>query len=478
MKPWHSVSARLTLTLLGITLGSLVGLSMILDTALNKFFIRDAQEILQRQADVLAAQASLQKNNTAALNQWINLTAQQGQLQVVVFDARNNIEMQAQGISQANLVTIPANLINQMVGERQQGQFWVATDLQYPWWLYSTTPIRQLNSRIVGAVYVAMPLRRPKQFAQEVKVMVMGMAIASATIATTAGLLLSRTLTNPLWRLHQQAQRLEAGDYTARSTLKGKDELAVLSRLLDQMAAKLTQTLEALQAQETARRELVANISHDLRTPLASLRVGLEAVLDGVVVKDQAQQYLKRACRETDYLAHLVDQLLLLARADAGELKVQPQVVSLVAIAQECLSRMEPSATAANLQLKLSTDLHPPQVLVDPELTGQVVLNLLDNAIKYAPQSEVIQLQILPAIKRGQQHYLPLQVQDKGQGMKPEVVELVTKRFYRGDGSRPRGGLGLGLAIAQHICQLQGGSLQISSQLEQGTVITLFLPIA
>ncbi len=477
MKPWHSVSARLTLTLLGITLGSLVGLSMILDTALNKFFIRDAQEILQRQADVLAAQASLQEN-TAALKQWINLTAQQGRLQVVIFDSRNKIQMQAQGISQANLVTIPAQLIDQMVGEKQQGQFWVATDLQYPWWLYSTTPIRQLNSRVVGAVYVAMPLRRPKQFAQEVKVMVMGMAIASATIATTAGLLLSRTLTNPLWRLHRQAQRLEAGDYTARSTLKGKDELAVLGRLLDQMAAKLTQTLEALQAQETARRELVANISHDLRTPLASLRVGLEAVLDGVVIGEKAQQYLKRACRETDYLAHLVDQLLLLARADAGELKVQPQVVSLVAIAQECLSRMEPSATAAKLQLKLSCDLHPPQVLVDPELTGQVVLNLLDNAIKYAPASEVIQLQILPAIKRDQQHYLPLQVQDKGQGMKPESVELVTKRFYRGDGSRPRGGLGLGLAIAQHICQLQGGSLQISSQLEQGTVITLFLPIA
>lgn len=479
MKPWHSVSARLTLTLLGLTLGSLIGLSLILDTALNRFFIQDAQEILQRQADILAAQAKLQGNSTA-LNQWVHLTAQQGRLQVVIFDSRNKIQMQAQGISSAGLVTIPANLIRQtLVGKKQQGHFWVATDLQYPWWLYSTTPIRQqANSPVLGAVYVAMPLRRPKQFAQQVKGLVMGMAIASATIATTAGLLLSRTLTNPLWRLHQQAQRLEAGDYNARSILKGKDELAVLSRLLDQMAAKLAQTLEALQAQETARRELVANISHDLRTPLASLRIGLEAVLDGVVSGEKAQQYLKRACRETDYLAHLVDQLLLLARADAGELKVQPQVVSLVAIAQECLSRMEPSATQAGLQLKLSSDFHPPQVLVDPELTGQVILNLLDNAIKYAPKSEVIQLEILPSIQRDQQHYLPLQVRDWGQGMKPETVELVTKRFYRGDGSRPRGGLGLGLAIAQHICQLQGGSLQISSQLEQGTVVTLFLPVA
>lgn len=453
-----------------------MGLSLILDNALNKFFVHDAQEILQRQADVLA-QASVQENNTA-LNQWVNLTAQQGRLQVVVFSPKGTIRVQGQGVSPLGRVTIPAQLIRQtLAGVPQQGQFWVATDLQYPWWLYSTMPIRREATQVLGAVYVAMPLRRPKQFAQEVKGLVMGMAIASATIATTAGLLLSRTLTAPLRRLHQQAQRLEAGNYTDRSVLQGKDELAVLGRLLDQMAAKVTETMAALQAQETARRELVANISHDLRTPLASLRVGLEAVLDGVVTGEKAQQYLKRACRETDYLTHLVEQLLLLAQADAGQLKVQPQAVSVVAIAQECLSRMEPSATQAGLQLKLCTEFQPPQVWVDPELTGQVILNLLDNAIKYASKSEVIQLEILPTIQQYQQHYVPLQVRDWGRGMKPEVVELVTKRFYRGDGARPRGGLGLGLAIAQHVCQLQGGSLQISSQLEQGTIVTLFLPI-
>ncbi len=478
MKPWHSVSARLTLTLLGLTLGSLTGLSLILDNALNKFFVNDAQEILQRQADVLA-QASVQENNTAILNQWVNLTAQQGRLQVVIFSPQAMVRVQGQGVSPVGMVKIPAPLIRQtLAGEGQQGEFLVETDLQYPWWLYSTMPIRrEVNSQVLGAVYVAMPLRRPKQFAQEVKGLVMGMAIASATIATTAGLLLSRTLTNPLRQLHHQTQRLEAGDYTARSVLEGNDELAVLSRLLDQMAAKVTETMAALQAQEIARRELVANISHDLRTPLASLRVGLEAVLDGVVTGEKAQQYLKRACRETDYLAHLVEQLLLLARADAGQLKVQPQAVSVVAIAQECLSRMEPSAVQASLQLKLCTEFHPPQVLVDPELTGQVILNLLDNAIKYAPESGVIQMEILPTIQQYQQHYVPLQVRDWGRGMKPEVVELVTKRFYRGDGARPRGGLGLGLAIAQHVCQLQGGSLQISSELEQGTVVTLLLPI-
>ena len=111
-------------------------------------------------------------------------------------------------------------------------------------------------------------------------------------------------------------------------------------------------------------------------------------------------------------------------------------------------------------------------------LTRQVILNSLDNAIKYAPESGVIHLEILSSVQQYQQYYVPLQVRDWGQGIKPDVIEQVTKRFYRGDGTRPRGGLGLGLAIAQHVCQLQGGSLQIMSQLELGTVITLFLPLA
>lgn len=480
MRPWQSVSTRLIFTLLSLTLSSLIGLALILDTALTTFFVRDAQERLQRQARVLANQAGPQWNNQAVVSQWVGLSARQGQVQVLVFSPTIAIWVEGQGVPGVNKGTPPPELIRQTLsGSPQQGRFWVATDPQYPWWLYSTAPIRRAaDSQVLGAVYVAMPLLRPKQFAQQVRGMVMGMAIASTTMATVAGLLLSGTLTRPLQQLHQQARRLEAGDYTARSTIKGKDELAQLGHLFDQMAEKLRETLEALQAQEAARQELVANISHDLRTPLASLRVELEAVLDGVVKGEKAHQYLQRACRETDYLAHLVEQLLVLARADAGRLQVHPQAVSAVAIAQECLSRMEPSATQAGLKLELCVVSQPPQVWVDPELTGQVVLNLLDNATKYAPESRVINLEILPTIEREQQSYVPLQVRDRGQGIHPEAVARITERFYRGDGARPRGGLGLGLAIAQHLCHLQGGTLQIDSHLEQGTVVTLLLPTA
>ncbi len=478
MKSWHSISTRLVIMLVGLTLGSLAGLSLVLDAALKNFFVRDALATLRQQSDVFAAQAPSEWNSQKTMRQWTELVARQGRWQVIVLDSVGRERIRSEGVTWENTVELPAELIPQiMTGSPQQGRFWVGDDTQYPWWLYGSAPIfDRHSSKAVGAVYMAMPMRRPKQFAQEVRGVVIGMLLSVTSLTLLAAWLFSRSFTQPLARLYQQTKGLEAGDYTVRSRIQGKGEFAQLSHSLDEMADKLSATLEALKAQETCRRQLVANVSHDLRTPLASLRVELEAILDGVVSGKKAQQYLHRACRETDYLASLVSQLLFLARADAGQLQVQPQAVSAVAIAQECLSGMELTAQQAELHLELKAVSLVPQVWVDPELTGQVVLNLLDNAIKYAPESQVISLEVLTTVEQNQQKYVPLQIRDRGAGMKPEVIQKATERFYRADRARPRGGLGLGLAIAKEICQLQGGYLQIESQPEQGTVVRLLLP--
>lgn len=476
MKLWQSVSTKIMLLLLAVVLCSVVGLSLTLELALRQFFIQEAQASLRQQANSLAIQTRSQWNNETIVRRLADLTSQQAGVQVIIFDS-TSIRLISQDIEHAALIKLPPDLISKtLAGERQAGKFRISNNANHPWWLYTTAPIRDLQSnQMIGAVYVAMPLRRPRQFAHQVKGLVMGIAIAAATKATVIGLLLSRILTQPLKALYRQAQRLEAGDYTARSVLKGQDELAQLSNMLDQMAAKLVETLAALQAQEIARRELVASVSHDLRTPLAAMRVELEAVLDGIVTGEKAQLYLQRAFLEIDYLNRLVEQLLLLAKADSGQLPVQPQVVSAIAIAQECIFRMEPCATQVGLKLEMCVFSNA-TVWIDPELTGQAILNLLENAIKYASESEVICVKILPPVEKERQHYVPLQVKDWGKGIDEKMLQHVTERFYRSNGARPRGGQELGLAIAQHICQIQGGNLQIESEVGKGTVVTLFLP--
>ncbi|MEO0836812.1 MAG: HAMP domain-containing sensor histidine kinase [Cyanobacteria bacterium J06642_3] len=475
MKKWYSISTRIILILLGLTLGSITGLSIVLHLALTNFFIRDAQDTLLRQAEVLSNHAQA-KPNSDNLKRLASLTADREQWQVIIFNAQGKKWIESNGVLTDDLPQAPLELISQtLTGSSLQGRFQTEEDSQYLWWLYGTAPLYR-GAEIVGVVYIAMPMGIPQQFARQVEGIILGMILIVTTITILAAWQLSRSFTQPLKRLNQQAKLIGAGDYTARSQIQGKGELAQLSHAIDEMAAKLSVTLDALKAQETSRRQLVANVSHDLRTPLASLRIELEAILDGVVSGAEAKQYLKRACRETDYLARLVEQLMFLARADAGQLQVNPQAVSAVAIAQECISRMEMTARNANLDLELIATPDLPQVWIDPELTGQVVLNLIDNAIKYAPNCKTISIEVLSVVIENQRNYVPLQVRDHGSGMKPEEVKQVTERFYRASSSRSQYGFGLGLAIANQVCQLQGGSLRIKSNPGQGTVVQLLLP--
>ncbi|MGD1859217.1 MAG: ATP-binding protein [Leptolyngbyaceae cyanobacterium] len=476
---WHSVSTRLSLILLGLTAGSLVGLGLVLDSSLRRFFVEDARMQLTRSADVFREAASLTWSDAEMLQHLSSLTAQEGMVQTLIFDAEGQERIRGEDFHGAGIVELPADLIqNTLADGPQAGQFQVPNDSTFPQWLYATAPVFLEETRQpVGAIYVAMPLRQPRAFARQVNNRVITIAVIATGTSAIAALFLSRSITHPLFLLRSQAMKLRTGDYTARSEIRGKDELAELGTLLNDMAARLAQTLQSLQEQEAARRELVANVSHDLRTPLASLRLEIEAVLDGLVTGEQAREYLQRANRETDFLTQLVEQLLFLAEAEAGTLQMESRAASAVAIAQECLSRMEPTAALARIALHLTAAKNLPKVWVDPALIGAVVLNLLDNAVKYAPSDEGIVVEVRSPVTHQGARYVPLVVRDHGPGMEPAVLEQVTQRFYRANKARPKGGLGLGMAIAQQVCTMQNAILQIQSESGKGTCITLLLPV-
>ncbi|MEL6552789.1 MAG: HAMP domain-containing sensor histidine kinase [Cyanobacteria bacterium J06621_11] len=480
----RSVSTRLGLILLGLTLGSLLGTALVLDWSLQRFFVQGAQTKLARFSRTFSAQVSPVWDETATVQSWTDLMAKQGLLQVVVFDAEGQERLRGEDVHNSGVVELPPGLIQSaLTAGMQSGLFEVPGDSTYPWWLYAAEPIYPAEVQRpplvapIGVTYVAMPLRQPSQFATAVRHRVITTALVVTGVSAIAALLLSRSITQPLERLQQQAIQLKKGDYEARSNIKGKDELAALSNLLNELAIRLAKTLRSLKEQETSRRELVANVSHDLRTPLASLKIELEAMLDGVVVGRQAEEYLRRASRETDFLTQLVEQLLFLAQADAGALEVELRAVSAVAIAQECLSRIEPTAAQLGIRLYLKAEDNLSAVWVDPALIGQVVLNLLDNAVKYAPSEEGIYLAVRSPITFKDGRYIPLEVRDYGPGMDSNILEKVTERFYRASSARPKGSFGLGLAIARQICQMQNARLQIESQLNQGTTVRLLLPI-
>ena len=216
--------------------------------------------------------------------------------------------------------------------------------------------------------------------------------------------------------------------------------------------------------------QLVASASHDLRTPLASLRAMLEALEDGLA--DPAE-YLPAIGEQVQTLASLVDDLFELARIDAGVLTLELRQGSLHTLVESCVRGLEAEARARNIQLEARVNPAVSQVWMAPEKVERVLLNLLTNALRHTPSDGSIAVLVEPASNE-----VRVSVEDSGEGIAPEVMRRVFDRFWRGDPARSAGGSGLGLAIARGLVEAQGGRIWAENRPSGGARISFTLPAA
>jgi two-component system phosphate regulon sensor histidine kinase PhoR len=221
----------------------------------------------------------------------------------------------------------------------------------------------------------------------------------------------------------------------------------------------------------------VANVSHELRTPLTVIKGMVETLRDGAVddatVRDR---FLETVEDETDRLIRLVNDLLVLSRADSDALNLQCEAVNLVDLAESAIERLGPRASERDITLQASAAPGLPPALADADRIAQVLLNLLDNAIKFSsPGGEVV-----VSVVAGPAGMLQIRVQDEGTGIPADALARIGERFYRTDRARNRadGGSGLGLAIARALVEAHGGSLRVESELAKGTTVSFTLPVA
>jgi signal transduction histidine kinase len=291
-------------------------------------------------------------------------------------------------------------------------------------------------------------------------------ALLAAGLSLALGIAVSRLLTAPLGRLTRAAQAVAAGDLSMRVEVQGKDEIGDLGRAFNGMTASLAEA-------ETLRKNLMADVAHELRTPLAVVQGNLQAILDGVYPLEMAQ--VASLYDETRLLTRLVDDLHDLALADAGQLRLERAPVNLVALARAAVDQFAPGAEAAGVAMELSTTEERLEIEGDAGRLAQVLRNLLSNALRHTPEGGRVAVRV---DRSGA--WARLQVSDTGSGIRPEDLPHVFDRFYRGDrsGSRAGGGAGLGLAIARQIVTAHGGDITVASQAGQGTDFTVRLPVA
>ncbi len=329
-----------------------------------------------------------------------------------------------------------------------------------------------------GALRLAVPLEEVHAQVEALRVKMLGATALAFLPAILIAALLARRISQRLGAIIAFAGELAKGNFRARLAVPAKGELGVLGAQLREAGDHLQRAVEQLEREhseleklERVRRDFVINVSHELRTPLASIQGYTETLMDGALDDERNRmRFLAVIKQNAERLASLTSDLLTLSRIEMQRREFQFHTNSVEEILQEAVDTVHP--VAARKSVVLRTRIHPDAVAVhcDAEAIHQVLINLLDNAIKYTPDGGEIEVGAYPLSGEGTPR-TEFYVRDSGVGIPAEDLSRLFERFYRVDKARSRelGGTGLGLAIVKHLVKAHGGDVRVESEVNKGS---------
>ncbi|RKL66415.1 hypothetical protein CR203_16115 [Salipaludibacillus neizhouensis] len=272
----------------------------------------------------------------------------------------------------------------------------------------------------------------------------------------------SRKITDPLTNMNHSALQFAKGDFSHRVNVKTTDEIGQLGNTLNHMAKELG-SLDQL------RKDFVANVSHDLRTPLTSIRGFLGAMLDGTIPRAKEKHYLTIMHHETDRLMKLVNDLLSTASLEAGNWELDRKVYNVTEQLRIILAKLEPETSKREMEIQFDTGKKDVYIYADSERMEQVFINLVQNAIQYSSYGSKIGILV-----KEQKNVVQINISDQGLGMSEDELANIWERFYKSDKARSQKvGTGIGLSIVKQILDLHNATIIVESNVGQGTTFTL-----
>lgn len=331
-----------------------------------------------------------------------------------------------------------------------------------------------ISAEAIPAISVTVPQRVQDDAAQFLETMRDTLLVAvgfSAFLALVASTWLFWGITRPLSKLRNATEAIAGGDLAARAPVKRKDEVGQVAEAFNSMA-------DQLERQEDLRKQMVADVAHELRTPLSVMRGNLEAMVDELI--PASEEELDAVHQEVLRLSRLVEDLRILSLADAGELRLDIDEVNTSELVETAVRRLKPAAEAKGVTLSGDIGQEPAIVMGDEGKLQQVLANLIGNAIRHTPDGRGVIAAVRPG--NGTVHIV---VRDEGPGVDPEDLPFFFERFWKEDRSRARaedllqesGGSGLGLSIVRQLVELHGGSVQASLPDGGGLQVVVTLPV-
>ncbi len=361
---------------------------------------------------------------------------------------------------------IPSDVINTA---KNDGKYFARTTLDgiYREEKYvAAYPIYYKNNRVFGIVIVSTDTSDVSTFTDMVLKMFILSAIAALGISFLAISIFSYNLVKPLKQMAQAAKQFAKGDFSVRVNESSNDEIGELAVSFNNMA-------ESLSSAEVTRRSFIANVSHELKTPMTTIAGFIDGILDGTIPPDKNDYYLHIVSDEVKRLSRLVRSMLDLSRLDSGELKLNYKTFDLLSTLVTILISFEQEIDKRNIEIRGLELISPKKINGDKDLIHQIVYNLIENSVKFTNEGGFIEFDITEDISK-----TVFRIKNSGTGIKKSEIPLVFDKFYKTDKSRSKDkkGLGLGLYLVRSIIRLHGGDITADSVYGQYTEFVFYIP--
>ncbi len=463
------IFTKMVATYFFIMISTLTMLGILLSFLLSNYFIYNKQmEMLVKAKDIsdLVKPFLIEKRDPGELIRLLNRADKNLGTEIWVID-RNGMALAAsadQKNHEGDLIT-PSDVI-----EMQQGKIVVRqgrSQIYRETVLWVITPVKEGN-RVIGGVILYSPILGITQTLFKVRNLFIYSAAVSILFSIVIVYVLSKYLTEPLQEMSQTAKLLAGGELTRRVHVKQGDEIGDLGEAFNDMADKI-------EKQEKMRRDFVADVSHELKTPLTNIQGFIEAMIDRKdKTPEDRERYLNILYSETTRLTRLVNELLDLSRLESGRLLVDKEAVEITEVINSSIAKIKPLLEEKGIKVITEFPGYAINVLGNSDRLEQVITNLLDNAHRFSPPGGEIRVTVKELNTN-----VEVTVKDWGEGIPADDLPLIWGRFYRVDKARSRekGGTGLGLAIVKRIIESFGGEVVAFSEPGKGAEIGFILPV-
>jgi signal transduction histidine kinase len=458
---FKSIFQKFIFTYISITMISLLFISGTLSYFFEKYVFEQRKDALIQNAEYvneLIRQVHNKEIDKRTLMESIKTIENSENVQITILSrgGRNT------GIGNVGRSPIEMNIVKQFMNDREQEMLQYYEELSGVRLLTIGLPVASNNQR-TGAVLVFSPIQNFEEWIGQINRIIWILFIC---ISVPAALLLywfSRKFSLPMIHMSKAADHIAKGDFSRRVEVKGKDEVAQLGKSLNDMADKIKQL-------EEMRKDLIANVSHELKTPLTTIQNFIQAILDDIIPRERTKEYLQVAGSETERLGKLVNELIELSLYEKKQMQIYKKTADLAGVIHQVAKQLEMELTKKDIDLVMELQEHL-FIRLDAEKFKQVLLNILSNAIRHTPEHGEIGINVIKDPGMGK---VVLRIWDTGCGIDKENLPYIFERFYKADKSRGQAhGAGIGLTISKHIVEAHGGSIAAESEVGKGTTMII-----